>query len=84
MEQIAQLVDSWGMPVAESSALVDIWTLHHPLLPRPRRTGPATPPPAHGRWRRLPSAAPHTDQTLEATLGERSCLPWKLGEMITT
>lgn len=83
-EQVAQLTDSWGMPVAEALGLVGVWSLRHPLLPRPRRTGPAAAAPPHGRWRRLPSAAPHTDQTLDATLGEQSCLPWKLGEMITT
>ncbi|MFE7029125.1 hypothetical protein ACFU9Y_02365 [Streptomyces sp. NPDC057621] len=85
LERIALLVDAWGMPVDEASDLVGTWALRHPLLPRPRRAGP-TPAqrPARGRLRRLPLHAPHTDELVEATLGKRSCLPWELGEKITT
>ncbi|QOV33239.1 hypothetical protein IM697_23635 [Streptomyces ferrugineus] len=85
LEQVALLLDEWGIPVAEALELVSIWASRHPLLPRPRRAGPsATQRPARGRYRRLPMAGPHTDESLQATLGERSCLPWQLGEMITT
>jgi hypothetical protein len=85
LERVSLLLDSWGMPVAEALDLVEVWAWRHPLLPRPRRAHySAAQRPAHGRWRRLPLAAPHTDQTVEATLCERSCLPWKLGEMITS
>ncbi|GGZ92453.1 hypothetical protein ACFOOM_23035 [Streptomyces echinoruber] len=85
LERVALLLEEWGMPVAEALDLVEVWALRHPLLPRPRRAHcAAAQRPAHGRWRRLPLAAPHTDQTVEATLGERSCLPWKLGELIST
>ncbi|WP_421107050.1 hypothetical protein [Streptomyces sp. NEAU-S77] len=85
LERVALLLDSWGMPVAEALDCVEVWALRHPLLPRPRRAHcTAAQRPTHGRWRRLPLATPHTDQTVEATLDERSCLPWKLGEMITT
>ncbi|MGA5605126.1 hypothetical protein ACPCUF_29525 [Streptomyces griseoincarnatus] len=64
---------------------VEVWALRHSLLPRPRHAHrTAAQVPAHGRWRRLPLAAPHSDQTVEATLCERSCLPWRIGELITT
>ncbi|MFE2432174.1 hypothetical protein ACFXJ5_36315 [Streptomyces sp. NPDC059373] len=85
LERVALLLDEWHMPVAMALGLVEIWAVPNPLLPGPRRTGP--PPqdrPARGRYRRLPMAAPHTNGMLEATLGKRSCLPWQLGEMITT
>ncbi|GAA0439840.1 hypothetical protein [Streptomyces luteireticuli] len=84
-EQVGQLLDTWGIPVAEALDLVAIWALRHPLLPQPHHTRRTTAPwPARGRWRRLPPATPHTGQMTETTLGERSCLPWKLGELITT
>ncbi|CAM5315225.1 TniQ protein OS=Streptomyces aurantiogriseus OX=66870 GN=GCM10010251_76210 PE=4 SV=1 [Streptomyces aurantiogriseus] len=86
LERVALLLHEWGIP-AEGLDVVGIWASQHPLLSRPRRTrqtGTTAERPARGRHRRLPLTAPHTEQTLEATLGERSCLPWKLGQMITT
>lgn len=85
LEQVAALVEAWGMPVAEALDPVSIWRAQHPLLPRPRRAeASAVQRPARGRWRRLALAAPHTDAALQAVLGDRSCLRWQLGEMITT
>ncbi|WP_141202776.1 hypothetical protein [Streptomyces griseorubiginosus] len=86
LERIALLLEEWGAP-AEGLDLVLIWAAHHPPLPQPRRTRQtraATERPARGHHRQLPVHAPHTQQTLETTLDERSCLPWKLGQMITT
>ncbi|MET8014850.1 hypothetical protein [Streptomyces sp. NPDC005336] len=85
LERVALLLDEWGIPVIEGLDLVGVWASRHPLLPRPRRAAEAAAErPACGRYRRLPVHAPHTSQMMEATLGDRSCLPWKLGEMITT
>jgi hypothetical protein len=87
LERVALLLDEWGIPVIPGLDVVGIWAAQHPLLPRPRparRAPHAAARPARGRPRRLPLSAPHNDQTLEATLGNRSCLPWKLGELITT
>ncbi|MET8182461.1 hypothetical protein [Streptomyces sp. NPDC005336] len=84
LEQVARLLDEWGILVIEGLDLVRIWASHHPLLPRQRRAAGPAERPTRGRYRRLPMHAPHTDQMLEATLGKRSCLPWKLGEMINT
>lgn len=84
LERVALLLEELGIP-AESLDLVGIWASQHPLLPQPRRTRQvetATERPAHGR--RLPLHAPHNERTLQTTLDKRSCLPWKLGQMITT
>ncbi|MGW1987872.1 hypothetical protein ACWCPJ_36395 [Streptomyces collinus] len=86
LERVALLLEEWAIP-AEGRDVVEIWACQHPLLPQPRRTRQTSTMagrPARGRHRRLPVHAPHTEQTLEATLAERSCLPWKLGQMITT
>jgi hypothetical protein len=86
LERVALLLEEWGIP-AEGLDLVGIWASRHPLLPRPRRNrraGAAAQRPARGRHRRLPLHAPHTAQSLQTTLDQRSCLPWRLGQMITT
>ncbi|MGQ4466788.1 hypothetical protein ACN6LC_007061 [Streptomyces violaceoruber] len=86
LERVALLLKEWAIP-AEGLDVVEIWASRHPLLPEPRRirqTSNMAERPTRGRHRRLPVHAPHTEQTLEATLDERSCLPWKLGQMITT
>ncbi|MER7878374.1 hypothetical protein ABTY63_33345 [Streptomyces solisilvae] len=85
LDRVALLLDEWSIPVIEDLDLVRVWASHHPLLPRPLRAAEAAAErPARGRYRRLPVHAPHTSQMMEATLGDRSCLPWTLGEMITT
>lgn len=86
LEQVALRLEEWGVP-AEGLDLVLIWAAQHPPLPQPRRTSQAeaaTERLARGHHRRLPVHAPHTQQSLETTLDERSCLPWKLGQLITT
>lgn len=88
LRRVSLLLRAWGVPVAEGLDMVEVWASRHPLLPRhpqaPRRTQPETEQPGRGRYRRLPLTAPHTEQSLDATLGDRACLPWKLGELITT
>ncbi|MEU6324930.1 hypothetical protein [Streptomyces sp. NPDC047009] len=87
LERVAVLLDAWGIPVVEGLYVVGIWASRHPLLPQAppaRRAGPVAQRPAYGRYRRLPLHAPHTDESLAATLGNRSCLRWKLGDLITT
>lgn len=83
----AVLLDEWGIPAVPGLDVVEAWAGRHPLLPKPKRgsrAGGAAARPARGRYRRLPLPAPHTDQLLDTTLGDRSCLPWKLGDLITT
>lgn len=85
LERVALLLDECGIPVIEGLDVVAVWAGQHSLLPRPRDWAqPAAERPVRGRLRRLPLHAPHTGHTLEATLGERSCLSWKLGDLITT
>jgi hypothetical protein len=84
---VAELLTTRGIPRDPVLELVGVWAGKHPLT-EPLRSRTSRPQaqaerPARGFHRRLPSAAPHTEQSLEATLGERSCLPWRLGDLIT-
>ncbi|MFC1421285.1 hypothetical protein [Streptacidiphilus cavernicola] len=85
---VAALLDTWGIPADPALDPVGIWRDRHPLLPLPRgataRRRAQQARPAGGHHRRLPLAEPHTQETLDAPLGDRSCLPWKLGDLITT
>ncbi|TFV29875.1 hypothetical protein E4K10_45865 [Streptomyces sp. T1317-0309] len=77
-EGVADLLYKWGIRAVEGVDVVKIWADRHPLLPAPRssrRARAAPERPARGRYRGLPLHAPHTDEMLEATLGNRSCLP---------
>lgn len=83
---LATLMDAWGMP-APALDVVGAWLERHTLLPRPRsraaREQAGRERPTRGRYRRLPLPAPHKVTSQDAVLAERSCLPWKLGELIT-
>jgi hypothetical protein len=85
---VAELLAARGVPRDPVLELVGTWAGQHPLLEPPSsraaRMKAQTERPARGCHRRLPPAAPHTEQSLDATLGKRSCLPWRLGELITT
>ncbi|MFE4830705.1 hypothetical protein [Streptomyces sp. NPDC056672] len=74
-------------------AMVEKWMVRHPSAsPAPagqagleEREGDAERP-ARGRYRRLSLHAPHTGLVLDAdsTFVDRSCLSWRLGDLITT
>lgn len=87
LAKVAAAMEQWGIADEPGLDAVELWADQHPPLLRPRRprrgAGPVARP-ARGRNRRLP--LPDTDDThaLEAPLGERSCLPWQLGELLTT
>ncbi|MGW4198864.1 hypothetical protein [Streptomyces sp. NPDC005004] len=91
LEKVAALLKEWGIPVPDGLAMVEEWIVRHPPM-RPAsadRTGlEATVTKAErlarGPYRRLPLHAPHTGQTdAESTFADRSCLPWRLGDLIT-
>ncbi|WP_157847758.1 TniQ family protein [Streptomyces violens] len=83
-DRLAKLLTDWGIPAVSGMDAVGMWAGRHSLLPppRPTRRGGAQRP-TRGRYRRLPLAAPHTGQMQDAVLGDRSCLRWKLGDLIT-
>lgn len=83
---VAELLTAHALPRRPVLELVTTWAGQHPQhAPAPSSTTRTREErPAQGCHRRLPTAAPHTEQSLEATLGERSCLPWRLGDLITT
>jgi hypothetical protein len=88
LADVTELLETRGLPPGPVLELVGTWTEQHPLL-EPEHSGAARARardgrPARGRHRRLPAADPHIGPSLEAVLGERSCLPWRLGELITT
>ncbi|MCX5316106.1 hypothetical protein [Streptomyces sp. NBC_00154] len=93
LEEVAGLLEQWRIPVVEGLAMVEAWMVRHPPL-RPVPAGRAASKkavveaerPRRGRYRHLPLHAPHTDPALEVdtTLADRSCLPWRLGDLITT
>ncbi|MDX3075942.1 hypothetical protein [Streptomyces sp. MI02-7b] len=60
------------------------WADQHPPLkpPRGKTRDLQAARPMRGRHRRLPLA--DNAHALNAPLGERSCLPWKLGELLTS
>ncbi|MFJ1709575.1 hypothetical protein [Kitasatospora sp. NPDC088346] len=87
LARTADLVGSWGIPLEPALYTLAMWTSQHPRQFAGRknaRSGPASARPARGRHRRLPSPTTPTEHDLDATLGERSCLPWQLGELRTT
>jgi hypothetical protein len=91
LEKVAVLLLEWGIPV-EGLAVVEEWKARHPqasLVPGGRagleETEGDVVRPARGRYRRLPLPAPHTGLVLggESTFADRSCLSWRLGDLIT-
>ncbi|GAA3000010.1 hypothetical protein GCM10020229_10370 [Kitasatospora albolonga] len=87
LARTADLIDTWDIPADPALHTLAIWASHHPRTSPPRKRAPATPPPprpAPGRHRPLPAPGTPTGHDLDTTLGERSCLPWQLGELHTT
>ncbi|MFE3830564.1 hypothetical protein [Streptomyces sp. NPDC059092] len=92
LEKVAVLLKEWGIPV-DGLAVVEEWMVRHPPA-SPAPVGRAgleegeddVERPARGRYRRLPLPAPHTGLVLGAksTFVDRSCLHWRLGDLITT
>jgi hypothetical protein len=79
---VAALMDRWGIADEPGLDAVELWADRHPpLTPRRRATPPPAERPARGRYRRLPLA--DSAHALDAPMGDRSCLPWKLGELLT-
>jgi hypothetical protein len=92
-EEVAGLLEEWRIPVVKGMSVVEAWMAQHrPLRPAPagraasKKALVEADRPRRGRYRRLPLHAPHTYPALDAdtTLTDRSCLPWRLGDLITT
>ncbi|MFG3055523.1 hypothetical protein ACGFZP_31900 [Kitasatospora sp. NPDC048239] len=84
LARTADLIDTWDIPLGPALHSLSMWASRHPRTPGARlgeRTGPVPDRPARGRLRPLPAPTGHE---LDAILGERSCLPWQLGELRTT
>ncbi|WP_327228625.1 hypothetical protein OG229_38405 [Streptomyces platensis] len=93
LEKVAALLMEWGIPVTDGLAAVEEWMVRHaPVRPAPpgrtglEKTVTEAERPARGRYRRLSLHAPHTDPAMDAdsTFADRSCLPWRLGDLMTT
>lgn len=79
---VAAVMDRWGIADEPGLDAVESWAERHPpLTSRWHAAPPQAERPARGRYRRLPLA--DSTHTLDAPLGERSCLSWKLGELLT-
>ncbi|MFI0716429.1 hypothetical protein ACH4SK_38720 [Streptomyces inhibens] len=79
--------------MTDGLAAVEKWMVRHaPVLPAPpgrtgrEKTMTEAKRPARGRYRRLSLHAPHADPAMDAdsTFADRSCLPWRLGDLMTT
>ncbi|MFJ7241746.1 hypothetical protein ACIQWB_32085 [Streptomyces olivaceus] len=84
VERVTGLLEAWDIRLPEGLMMIAIWARRHPPLDEPRSGERADASrPARGRRRPLPLSAGHAPHALDATLGERSCLPFRLGEMIS-
>ncbi|MFD4998699.1 TniQ family protein [Streptomyces buecherae] len=82
--RVTGLLEAWGIPLPAALMMIAWWVRRHPPLDEPRpRKRVAVQRPARGRHRPLPLCTSHAPHDLTATLGERSCLPFRLGEMIS-
>lgn len=79
-----ELVDTWGVPPEPALHTLALWASRHSRTPKHPQTPSPASRPARGRNRPLPAPGTPTGHDLDSTLGERSCLPWQLGELITT
>ncbi|MFG2305274.1 hypothetical protein [Actinacidiphila glaucinigra] len=84
LDKMAAAMDRWGIPSEPGLDAVEHWADQHPPLkpPRGKTRDLQAARPMRGRHRRLP--LPDNAHALNAPLGERSCLPWKLGELLTS
>lgn len=80
LAKVAAAMEQWGITDEPGLDAVELWADQHPPLRRPRKGAR----PSRGRHRRLPLANADDTHALDAPLGKRSCLPWQLGELLTT
>jgi len=78
LRQMHGRVRDWQMPDLAVEPICGWAELHAPGAVPGHASSPG-----RGRWRRLPDAVPHTGQPGDELLTERTCLPWKLGELLT-
>ncbi|MEU2955932.1 TniQ family protein [Streptomyces xanthochromogenes] len=73
---VQALFSSWELRGSFPMEPVLQWAALH--SGRPGRSGPV---PARGRYRRLGTSGPHSQELPVTTLEAVTCLPWRLGEM---